>query len=389
MKPAFENRQTTSYRIDVESSDPEDSQGDHLPVFLTSYCTAAPPGRDAFARGDDAVDPSRKAARWLIVLLAILASGTLGIRYFTDSPWIDSLFYTVITLSTVGYGAPPGLPVGGKIFVILLILIGIGTAGLAIGEITRYFVIDKMLSVMGKRRDSRVKDLDNHWILAGLGRVGMEVARHLGSDGIPFVAVEVADRKVASAREHGWIVQQGDARQEAVLEEAGIKKAKGLILTLSDDSDNVYATLTAKALNPVLRIIARANDSQSAKLLKRAGAERAMNLADAEAAAIARASINPAVADFLEMVNISRDLGLDFSAARVNPESYVVGMTLAEAPLRFEYNAMVIAIKKEHGSIIYNPPGGEVLEGGDELILFAEMDKMEELRALLCRPGEC
>lgn len=149
------------------------------------------------------MDQGRKASRWLIVLLAILASGTIGIRYFTNSPWVDSLFYTVITLSTVGYGAPPGLPDGGKIFVILLILIGIGTAGLAIGEITRYFVIERMLSVMGKRRDSRVKDLENHWILAGLGRVGTEVARHLGNDGIPFVAVDVADRKVASSRERG------------------------------------------------------------------------------------------------------------------------------------------------------------------------------------------
>ncbi|HPD97230.1 MAG TPA: NAD-binding protein [Synergistales bacterium] len=172
-----------------------------------------------------------------------------------------------------------------------------------------------------------------------------------------------------------------------MLEEAGITKARGLILTLSDDSDNVYATLTAKALNPDMRVIARANDPQSTKLLLRAGAERAMNLADAEAAAIARASINPAVADFLEMVNISRDLGLDFSAATLHPESPVAGKTLAEAPLRFEYNAMVIAIKKEKGSIIYNPPGNEILEGGDELILFAEMDKMEELRSLLCRPG--
>jgi len=335
------------------------------------------------------VDPARKNMHWVMLLSAILAGGTIGIRYFSGEGWIDSLFYTIVTLSTVGYGAPPGLSPGGKVFVIILIIIGISVAGLAIGEISRFFVVEKMLSAMGKRRDSRVKDLKDHWILVGLGRVGMEVARHLDSDGIPFMALEVADRKVAMAREKGWLVQQGDVRQEESLENAGIKKARGLILTLSDDSDNVYATLTAKALNPGIRVIARANDPQSAKLLLRAGAERAMNLADAEAAAIARASVNPAVADFLEMVNISRDLGLNFSAVVVNPESSVAGMTLAEAPLRFEYNAMVIAIKKEGGSMIYNPPGSEVLEGGDELILFAEMSKMEELRSLLCKSGEC
>jgi voltage-gated potassium channel len=100
------------------------------------------------------VDPDKKHRQWFLVLIAIFAVGTSGIRFFTGSSWIDSFFYTVITLSTVGYGAPPGLPPGGKIFVIFLILIGIGTAGLAIGEITRYFVVERMLSVMDKRRNS-------------------------------------------------------------------------------------------------------------------------------------------------------------------------------------------------------------------------------------------
>ena len=173
-----------------------------------------------------------KARFWLIVLLAIVFIGTMGIWYFCDVHWVDALFYTVITLTTVGYDAPPGLPLGGKVFIIFLILAGIGTAGLAIGEITNYYVVGGLLSAMGKRRDRRVKNLENHWVLVGLGKVGTEVAQHLQKDNIPFVALDIAENKVITAREEGLIAHKGDARIDDVLEDAGILKATGMILTL-------------------------------------------------------------------------------------------------------------------------------------------------------------
>lgn len=331
----------------------------------------------------------RKARYWLIVLLAIVVAGTCGIWYFCDVDWVDALFYTITTLTTVGYNAPPGLPFEGKIFIIFLIVAGIGTAGLAIGEVTNYFVVGRLLSAMGKRRDSRVKNLENHWILVGLGKVGREVALHLSKDKIPFMALDMDEAKVVAAREDGLIVHKGDARIDDVLEETGILKASGMILTLPDDADNVYATITARALNPSLRVIARANDPQSVAVLTKAGAEKAINLVEAEAAAIARASIKPSVANFLELVNISRGLGLDFDSVTVHAESPVVGLPLSSAPLRSRFNAMVIAIKKrDGGKITYNPRGDEVLEEGDELILFSERDKMDALKRHICTPGK-
>ncbi|MDO9508647.1 MAG: potassium channel protein [Thermovirgaceae bacterium] len=329
-----------------------------------------------------------KARYWLMVLLAIFVAGTFGIWYFCDVDLVDALFYTVTTLTTVGYDAPPGLPLGGKVFIIFLILAGIGTAGLAIGEITNYFVVGGLLSAMGKRRDSRVKNLEKHWILVGLGKVGHEVAQHLRKDNMPFMAIDIDESKVVAAREEGWIVHRGDARIDNVLEDAGILKASGMILTLPDDADNVYATITARALNPALRIIARANDPQSVAVLTKAGAEKAINLIEAEAAAIARASIKPSVSNFLELVNISRGLSLDFDSVTVHPESPVVGLPLLSTPLRSRFNAMVIAIKKRNGVITYNPRGDEVLYEGDELILFAELDKMDALKRHVCTPGK-
>ena len=138
-----------------------------------------------------------------------------------------------------------------------------------------------------------------------------------------------------------------------------------------------------------MRVIARANDPQSVAVLTKAGAEKAINLIEAEAAAIARASIKPSVANFLELVNISRGLGLDFDSVTVHPQSPIVGMPLSDAPLRSKFNAMVIAIKKKDGGpITYNPRGDEVLDEGDELILFAERDRMDDLKHHVSTSGK-
>jgi len=317
---------------------------------------------------------------WFVLLVLVFLIGTAGFHLLLDLGFIDAIYYTVITLATVGYEAPPNLTEAGKLFVAFLVILGIGTAGYAVSQVTRFFVVDRLLSALGKRRDTRVDKMEKHWIVCGLGRVGMEVMQHLLRDDIPCVALEIAERKVASARERGWIVHQGDARDEEILESAGVKRATGLITTLSDDSDNVYVIITARSLNPDLRVIARASDRKSMGVFYKAGAEKVINPVMAGAAAIAWASVKPAVANFLEIVNISRDLDITFDSVPLHPDSKIVGQTLAESPIRSRYNAMVIAIKRASGQYIYNPGGSLVLERGDELILIVDRNRMVELR---------
>lgn len=332
------------------------------------------------------MQPTRMAWIWFFLLISVFLLGTVGFQLLLDLGFIDAIYYTVITLATVGYEAPPNLTDTGKLFVAFLVILGIGTAGYAVSQVTRYFVVDRLLSALGKRRDTRVDKMEKHWIVCGLGRVGMEVMQHLLRDDIPCMALEIAERKVASARERGWIVQQGDARDEEVLESAGVKRAKGLITTLTDDSDNVYVIITARSLNPDLRVIARASDRKSMGVFYKAGAEKVINPVMAGAAAIAWASVKPAVANFLEIVNISRDLDITFDSVPLHPDSKIVGQTLAESPIRSRYNAMVIAIKRASGQHIYNPGGSLVLERGDELILIVDRNRMMELRRELAGP---
>lgn len=326
------------------------------------------------------MQPTRMAWIWFVLLVLVFLIGTAGFHLLLDLGFIDAIYYTVITLATVGYEAPPNLTEAGKLFVAFLVILGIGTAGYAVSQVTRFFVVDRLLSALGKRRDTRVDKMEKHWIVCGLGRVGMEVMQHLLRDDIPCVALEIAERKVASARERGWIVHQGDARDEEILESAGVKRATGLITTLSDDSDNVYVIITARSLNPDLRVIARASDRKSMGVFYKAGAEKVINPVMAGAAAIAWASVKPAVANFLEIVNISRDLDITFDSVPLHPDSKIIGQTLAESPIRSRYNAMVIAIKRASGQYIYNPGGSLVLERGDELILIVDRNRMVELR---------
>ncbi|MFP4482427.1 MAG: potassium channel family protein [Thermovirgaceae bacterium] len=329
----------------------------------------------------------RPAWAWLFLLVSVFAVGIIGFYTLTDLSVVDSVYYTIITLATVGYNAPPDLNDAGKLFIAFLVILGIGTAGYAVSQVTRYFLVERLLSALGKRRDTRVDRMEKHWIVCGLGRVGMEVIEHLHRDHIPCMALEVADRKVAAARERGWIVQQGDARDEEALESAGVKRAAGLITTLSDDADNVYVIITGRSLNPDLRVIARATDRKSMGVFYKAGAEKVINPVVAGAAAIAWASVKPAVASFLEIVNISRDLDIAFDSIPVKRNSELIGKTLAESPLRSRYNAMVIAVKKESGEYFYNPGSSHVMEQGDELIVIVDRNRLLDLRKEVAGPN--
>ncbi|MDN5319564.1 MAG: voltage-gated potassium channel [Thermovirga sp.] len=326
------------------------------------------------------LDNFRHGWHWFAAVFLIFFAGALGFHYIVGLDWVDSAFYSVITLTTVGYSAPEGLTESGKIFVIILVFAGIGSAGYALTQAARYLVLDRLLSVIGKRRKIRMDKIKNHWIICGIGKIGEEVARHMHRDGVPFIVLEIADRKVAWAREQGWIAQQGDARSEEALKSVYVENAKGIIAALTDDSDNVYVILTAKSLNPKIRAIARASDAQSSKILYKAGADKVVSPVIAGAAAIARYSVQPSVADFLELVNISKEIDIDFGSIHLGGNNPLIGKTLAEAPLRSKYNAIVIAVKRQNGSLIYNPPGHLMLEENDELIVFGERAKMAQLK---------
>jgi voltage-gated potassium channel len=303
-----------------------------------------------------------------------------GMHFVMDLPWLDALYYTIITLSTVGFESPDPLSSEGKIFIIFLIVSGIGIAGYAIGSLGRFFIGERLLLYLGKGEDRKVKNMKDHWILCGLGTFGMEIATLLLEEETPFVAIELDTDRVTEARTQDILVVQGDAKIDNTLLQAGIEKAKGIIISLEDEADAVYATLTARALNHEIRIVAKAESLQEENLMYRSGADKVINPVIAGASSIVRASLQPSVADFLELVGISKKLDLDFGTVTVLPQSYMVGQTLSEAPIRSVYEATVIAVIKPDGRVIHNPNADLRIKENDQLIIFGHRKQIAKLR---------
>ena len=316
----------------------------------------------------------------LSIVMTVLSAGFIGMHMIVGLSWIDSLYYTITTLSTVGYEAPPELTDAGKGFIIILIISGIGIVGYAISSLGRLFIGEKLLIYLGKGRDRKVKDIKDHWILCGLGTFGMEIASLLMAEEAPFVSIEKDTDIVTEARIKDMLVIQGDAKHDEILIEAGIDRAKGIIISMEDEADAVYTTLTARSLNSDIRIVSKANNVQSENLMYRSGANKVINPVIAGASSIVRASLEPTVADFLELVGISKKLDLDFGTVTILPQSYMVGQTLSEAPIRAIYEATVIAIIRPDGKIIHNPDGDLRLETNDQLIIFGQRRQIAKLR---------
>jgi voltage-gated potassium channel len=315
-------------------------------------------------------------------LLGVVASGILGMRYIVGLSWADAVYYTAITLSTVGFNAPKELDIGDKFFIVALIVVGISIIGFAVGQLAQIVIKRQIMDALGRRRDRRLEKLSGHWIVCGLGRVGLSVAEAIAQEGETLVVVDLDETKVELAIEKGWVGLRADATLEENLRSCGVARAAGLIVSMSNDATNVYVTVSARSLNKDLRIIARANDPQSSGILYRVGADKVINPLLSGASAIARAALKPAVSDFLEMAHLSSQLDLDFYAITLASDSALVGLSLSESPLRSRYQVLVVAVKRPDGDVAYNPQGNRIFQEGDELILLGPRTATPELRKI-------
>ena len=308
--------------------------------------------------------------------------GLLGMRFILGLSWMDSLYYVTTTLTTVGYNPPANLTEEGKLFIVVFLAVGILVIVITLGEIAERVVNRQILDALGRRRDRRLEKLSKHWIVCGLGRVGLNVAEAIAEENEPVVVVDTDEGKVETAREKGWFALRADATLEETLRACGVERAAGLIVSMSNDANNVYVTVSARSLNKDLRIIARANDLQSSGILYRVGADKVINPLLSGASAMARAALRPAVSDFLEIVHISRQFDLDFYSITLAADSSLVGVALSESPLRSRYNVLVVALKSLGKEMVYNPQGNHVFQAGDELVLLGPRTATPELRKI-------
>ena len=322
----------------------------------------------------------------LSVVATVVVGGTFGYFWLwraVGGTWLDALFMTVTTITTVGYGVVKPLDAAGRIFTMVLAIVGVGSLFYTFGVVMEYIVALRLADPTGRRKmDKRIEALHAHIILAGLGRVGRQAGQELAEAHVPFLVVDPAEPNVRQAEEHGWLCLQGDATDDAVLERAGVRRARGLIATTANDATNMYIVLSARVLNPKLHIVSRAIDETSVPKLMRAGADRAISPYAIGGHRLAHLILSPTVVDFFETALRRGNEALNIEAIAVSTDSPVVARTLEALALRQATGATVLAIMRD-GNPVVNPPGDMALAAGDRLLAMGTRDQLERVERVL------
>lgn len=329
------------------------------------------------------VNIKERIIRPILVIAGVISFGTAG--YFFVEEWnlFDSLYMTIITLTTVGYGEIHPLSMAGRSFTIILIMFGVGAMLYALGVGARLIFEGEIREVFGRSKlDKKIQSIKDHYIICGHGRMGKIICKEMLQHGAPFVVIENSVENPALASP-GVLMLKGDATQDADLKEAGIERAKGLITVLPSDADNLYVVLSARGLNPKLRIVARAGEEGSDKKLLRAGADNVISPYQIGGLRIAHTLLKPSVVDFLEFATRSGNLELQIEEVKVKKESNFTGRTLDECGLRKALRVIIVAIKRETGEMEFNPTSSSIIKTGDTLIAMGEKKQLKELEQLI------
>jgi voltage-gated potassium channel len=319
----------------------------------------------------------------VIIIAGVIIYGTAGYMIVEGWDFLDSLYMTIITLTTVGFEEVHELSRSGRLFSIILMLSGVGAMFYALGVAAKVLLEGELRDVLGRKRLSKkIENLKSHYIICGFGRMGSIICRELAHNNDPYVVIE-GNPEVVASMDADMLSLQGDATQDSVLKQAGIEKAKGLISVLSSDANNLYVVLSARGLNQNLRIVARASEEGVEQKLIRAGADSVVSPYFIGGLRIAHSLIKPAVVDFIEFATRGGNLELQMEEVKVQVGSKIINQTLHESGIGKNLGIIVVAIKRESGDMEFNPKPTSIIEKGDTLIGMGETKQLTALEELV------
>ncbi len=320
----------------------------------------------------------------VVIIVSVLAlTGAIGFKLIeSDKPeatWINCLYMTVTTLTTVGYGEIIPLSENGRIFVMCFLVVGFSSFTYSAFTLGQWLVSNEMQGLLEKRHMAQaIKAMQGHYIICGMGRMGRTICQQLHDRDRPFIVIDNSEEHLVQyCKLHGWRYVVGDATDDQILEQAGIARAKSLAAVLPTDADNVYVVLSARMLQKDLQIISRASDEKAAAKLQQAGANRVVSPFTTAAAKMARFMLSPNIEDFLEFADQS-GRELEMAEVQVLPESPFIGKKLMETNLR-ELGVMVIGIRRATGERLMPPPGTAVINAGDCLFVFGPAETVNKM----------
>lgn len=318
-------------------------------------------------------------SRGLSSIAAVILLGTFGYRLIESWGWIDCLYMTVITISTVGTREVHDLSPAGRLFTTVLIFFGVGTMAYCLSRLTEFLFQRSITNVLGRKNMAKkISEMKRHSIICGYGRTGSRVVAELQAANAGFVVIERDEDIVKRLQELEIPCIQGDATEEDILNEANIAAADSLVGALDSDADNLYLSLTASGLNSKLRIIVRATDPESARKLRKAGTTRVVSPVASGANQIAQLITRPSVVDLVELVTKDKSIALQVREYTVDEDSEMLNKTLAEARVRQVLGCMVIAVRQRSGRTVFDPGPDTRLSYGDTLITIHQPEKTSE-----------
>ncbi|WP_142314345.1 potassium channel family protein [Bacillus wiedmannii] len=312
---------------------------------------------------------------WIAVICMtfVVILGTLGFMTIEEISLFQAFWMTMITVLTVGYGDAVPVTQAGKVFALLIIPVGVGIVTYAIGVVAAMIIEGNLFhAVRRKKMDKQIAQLQNHIIVCGCGRVGLQVVHELQEKKIPFVVV---DKDESILEKEKLLYVHGDATEDQVLHYAGISKAAGLVAIVANDAENVFITLTARGLNDAIKIVARAEKPETEDKLKRAGANKVINPSSMAGIHIAKGIANPLTVHYIDTVLYGVDQSFVIEEIAVGKGSILASKSLLESDVRNQFDVTILAILR-NGNVIHNPTGQEKLQEHDMIIVFGSVEKL-------------
>ena len=312
---------------------------------------------------------------WIAVICMtfVVILGTIGFMTIEEISLFQAFWMTMITVLTVGYGDAVPVTQAGKVFALLIIPVGVGIVTYAIGVVAAMIIEGNLFhAVRRKKMDKQIAQLQNHIIVCGCGRVGLQVVHELQEKKIPFVVV---DKDESILEKEKLLYVHGDATEDQVLHHAGISKAAGLVAIVANDAENVFITLTARGLNDAIKIVARAEKPETEDKLKRAGANKVINPSSMAGIHIAKGIANPLTVHYIDTVLYGVEQSFVIEEIAVGKGSILTNKSLLESDVRNQFDVTILAILR-NGNVIHNPTGQEKLQEHDMIIVFGSVEKL-------------
>ena len=323
----------------------------------------------------------------ILLLFTVIITGVTGYMILLNLNFIDALYMTVITISTVGYDEVGVMTDAAKLFSILIIFSGLGVVGFGVTSMISLFFEGEFKAAWRKNRmEAKIQELKDHYIICGAGDVGRTVIKSfIGSDA-SFVVIEENEKRVEELEEAGILTILGNATHEEILQKARIENAKGIVCTLATDAENVFTVLTARQINNDIYIVSKAVEPTAHKKLLRAGADKTISPSEIGGQRIAAHLIRPSVISFLDVITRAGDVILDLEEVVILPHSSIAGKKLFEAKIPEETGLIILALKRKGDTNFkFNPSSNEILSTGDTMVVLGTNEQVDKLKTMINR----